>query len=108
MSSRPDDREKKEKGPTGGSEPLEEEPSGGSVSPSPELEEALREATEAVEARHAERDEGETGGGEAAEPELSESTGDSLADLRPHPPEAGPAHGQARQAPLQELRALGA
>jgi molecular chaperone GrpE len=48
---------------------LKEEPSGGSVSPSPELEEALREATEAVEARHAERDEGETGGGEAAEPE---------------------------------------
>lgn len=66
MSSRPDDQEKREKRPKGTSEPLEEEPSGGSVSPSPELEEALREATEAVEARHAER---ETGEGEAAEPE---------------------------------------
>jgi molecular chaperone GrpE len=39
------------------------------VSPSPELEEALREATEAVEARHSEREKGEAGEGEAAETE---------------------------------------
>ena len=69
MSSRPDDREKKEQRPKGTSEPLEEEPSGGSVSPSPELEEALHEATEAVEARHSEREEGEAGEDEAAETE---------------------------------------
>ena len=50
----------------------DEEPSVGSVSPSPELEEALREATEAVEAREAERQDGETeerGEGEASEVE---------------------------------------
>jgi molecular chaperone GrpE len=50
VSSRPDDEEAK-----GATEPQAEEPSGGSLTPSPELEEALREATEAVEAREAER-----------------------------------------------------
>ncbi len=69
MSSRSDDQKQKEKGRKGTSEPLAEEPSGGSLSPSPELEEALREATEAVEARQAEREDGEAEDGEATEPE---------------------------------------
>ena len=69
MSSRSDDQKKKEKKQKGTPEPLAEEPSGGSVSPSPELEEALREATEAVEARQAEREGGEAEDGEATEPE---------------------------------------
>ena len=54
MSSKPDDEGQKAKERQEGLEPLEEEASGGSLSPSPELEEALREATEAVEAREAE------------------------------------------------------
>ena len=69
MSSRTDDQKQREKARKGTSEPLEEEPSGGSVSPSPELEEALREATEAVEAREVEREDGEAGQGEATESE---------------------------------------
>jgi molecular chaperone GrpE len=69
VSSRPDDQEKKEEKQKGTSDLPAEEPSGGSVSPSPELEEALREATEAVEARAAEREDGEAGEGEATEPE---------------------------------------
>ena len=67
MSSRRDDEGRKQREQKGTPEPLTEEPSGGSLSPSPELEEALREATEAVEARQAERDAGEAGEGEAAE-----------------------------------------
>ena len=67
MSSRPDDEKRKQREQKGAPEPQAEEPSGGSLSPSPELEEALREATEAVEARQAERDAGGAGEGEAAE-----------------------------------------
>jgi molecular chaperone GrpE len=70
VSSRPDDEEKKQQEQKETSEPSAAEASGGSLSPSPELEEALREATEAVEAREAEREgseAGEGGGGEAAE-----------------------------------------
>ena len=67
MSSRPDDEEQKQRERKGTPGSLAEEPSGGSLSPSPELEEALREATEAVEARQAERDAGEAGEGESAE-----------------------------------------
>jgi molecular chaperone GrpE len=63
MSSRRDEEVPKE-----GAEPLAEEPSEGSVSPSPELEEALREAAEAVEARETERE-----GGEAEESEVTEA-----------------------------------
>ena len=65
MTSRPD-----EEVPKNAVEPLAEEPSEGSMSPSPELEEALREATEAMEAREAERgagEAGEGGGDESAE-----------------------------------------
>jgi molecular chaperone GrpE len=58
VSSRPDDRGD---GEEERSELPEEEPSGGSLKPSPELEEALRQATEAVEARQAERERGEAG-----------------------------------------------
>jgi molecular chaperone GrpE len=64
MSSRPDEEVPKE-----GAEPLAEEPSEGSVSPSPELEEALREAAEAVEARQTEREGGGAEEGEVAEAE---------------------------------------
>jgi molecular chaperone GrpE len=63
VSSKPEDEDQKD-----GSEPSAEEPSGGSVSPSPELEEALREAAEAVEARQADRE-----GGEAEEGEVTEA-----------------------------------
>lgn len=51
-----------------GREALEEE-SGGTLAPNPELEEALREATEAVEARQSERagDRGDPAGGAEAE-----------------------------------------
>jgi molecular chaperone GrpE len=59
VSSKPDDQEQKRAGQEGTSESTAEEPSLGSVSPSPELEEALREATEAVEARETERQGGE-------------------------------------------------
>lgn len=62
MSSRPDDEEPTRGKQRGASESSAEEPSGGSLSPSPELEEALREATEAVEARAAEREGGEAEG----------------------------------------------
>jgi molecular chaperone GrpE len=51
-----------------GTGPLAEEPSGGSVSPSPELEEALREAAEAVGASETEPE-----GGEADEEEGSDA-----------------------------------
>ena len=67
MSSIPDDEEQKAEEQKEGSEPLAEEASGGSVSPGPELEEALREAAEAVETRQAEREGGEAPEGEAAE-----------------------------------------
>jgi molecular chaperone GrpE len=67
VSSRPDDEGQKAEEQKEGSEPLAEEASGGSVSPSPELEEALREAAEAVETRQAEREGGEAEEGEAAE-----------------------------------------
>jgi molecular chaperone GrpE len=57
--------------------PQEEEPSVGSVSPSPELEEALREATEAVEASQAEPEEGEEGeDGEEVPPDLEALRGE--------------------------------
>jgi len=72
VSSRSNDGKQKEEEHTGKSEPLEEETSGGSLSPSPELEEALRAATEAVEAREAQRESdevGEAGEGEATDPE---------------------------------------
>ena len=72
MSSRPDDREKQEKRQNGTPESLGDEPSGGSVSPSPELEEALREATEAVEAREAKREESEVAEPEALRGELAD------------------------------------
>jgi len=67
VSSIPDDEEQKAEEQKEGSEPLAEEASGGSVSPGPELEEALREAAEAVETRQAEREGGEAEEGEAAE-----------------------------------------
>jgi molecular chaperone GrpE len=69
VSSRPDDEGQKAEEQKEGSEPLAEEASGGSLAPSPELEEALREATEAVEAREAEREGDEAEEGEAAEAE---------------------------------------
>jgi molecular chaperone GrpE len=69
VSSKRDEEGQKAEEQKEGSEPLAEEPSGGSVSPSPELEEALREATEAVETRQAEREGGEAEEGEAAEAE---------------------------------------
>ena len=69
MSSRPDDEGQKAEEQKEGSEPLAEEASGGSVSPGPELEEALREAAEAVETRQAERVGGEAEVGEAADAE---------------------------------------
>ena len=72
MSSRPDDREKKEERQQGPPDALGEEASGGSVSPSPELEEALREATEAVEAREAKREESEVTEPEALRGELAD------------------------------------
>jgi molecular chaperone GrpE (heat shock protein) len=69
VSSKPDDEAQKAEEQKGGAEPLEEEPSGGSLSPNPELEEALREATEAVEARRAEREGDEAEEGDAGEAE---------------------------------------
>jgi hypothetical protein len=50
--------------PKQGLAPQEEEPSAGSMSPSPELEEALREAAEAMEIGRAEREEADEGGEE--------------------------------------------
>ena len=70
MSSRPDDRDERGDGEEVRSELPEEEPSVGSLKPSPELEEALRQATEAVEARQAERERGEAG--EAGESQAGE------------------------------------
>jgi molecular chaperone GrpE len=69
VSPRPEDEEPQGEAQNDGSEPLAEEPSGGSVSPSPELEEALREATEAVEARRPEGEGVEAGEGEVIEAE---------------------------------------
>lgn len=67
--SRPTD----EKPDAEGWESLAEEASGGSLAPSPELEEALREAEAAVEARQAARSEGRAApANEAAERELAE------------------------------------
>jgi len=63
VSSKPGDEEQKQEEQKGTSEPLGEEASVGSLSPSPELEEALREATEAMEAREAVREAGEAGEG---------------------------------------------
>ena len=54
-----------------GWESLAEEASGGSLAPSPELEEALREAEAAVEARQAARAAGRPSGHEALEGELA-------------------------------------
>jgi molecular chaperone GrpE len=68
VSSKPEDEDQKDEEQNDGSEPSAEEPSGGSVSPSPELEEALREAADAVEARQADRE-----GGEAEEGEVTEA-----------------------------------
>jgi molecular chaperone GrpE len=67
--SRPGD----EKPDAEGWESLAEEASGGSLAPSPELEEALREAEAAVEARQAARTgaRGEAAGNEALERELA-------------------------------------
>lgn len=80
MSSKPGDEEQKQEEQKGTSEPLEEEASAGSLSPSPELEEALREATEAVEAREAEREAGEAGeGGEDEASELETLRGELAA-----------------------------
>jgi molecular chaperone GrpE len=70
VSSKPGDEDQKQEEQEGTSEPLEEGASGGSLSPSPELEEALREATQAMEAREAEREAGEAG--EGGEDEASE------------------------------------
>jgi molecular chaperone GrpE len=69
VSSIPDDKEQKAEEQKEGSLPLAEEASGGSVSPSPELEEALREAAEAVETRQAKLEGGEAEEGDAAEAE---------------------------------------
>jgi len=63
VSSKPGDEEQKQEEQKGASGPSEEEASVGSLSPSPELEEALREATEAMEAREAVREAGEAGEG---------------------------------------------
>jgi molecular chaperone GrpE len=71
VSSRPEDEEKKDGAREEGSEPLAEEASGGSLSPSPELEEALREAAEAVEARQADREGGEADDVETLRGELA-------------------------------------
>ena len=49
-----------------------DEASEGSLSSSPELEEALREATEAVEARQSEREDGAENGGQAEAPAADE------------------------------------
>jgi molecular chaperone GrpE len=68
VSSKPEDEHQTDEEQNAGSEPSAEEPSGGSVSPSPELEEALREAADAVEARQADRE-----GGEAEEGEVTEA-----------------------------------
>jgi molecular chaperone GrpE len=67
VSSKPGDEERKQEEQKGASEPSEEEASVGSLSPSPELEEALREATEAMEAREAVREAGEGGEDEAGD-----------------------------------------
>jgi len=61
VSSRADDRDERGDGEKERSELPEDEASVGSLKPSPELEEALRQATEAVEAREAERERGEAG-----------------------------------------------
>ena len=57
-------KKKKKEEPAEGWESLAEDASGGSLSPNPELEEALREAAEAVDKRGP-----AAGGGEGAEPE---------------------------------------
>jgi molecular chaperone GrpE len=67
VSPRPEDEEQQGEAQSDGSEAPAEEPSGGSVSPSPELEEALREATEAVEARQADGEGAEAGEGTEVE-----------------------------------------
>lgn len=83
MSSKPGDEERKQKGQNGTPEPpLEEEASVGSLSPSPELEEALREATEAMEAREAEREAGEAGEGDEDEASELETLRGELATLQ--------------------------
>jgi molecular chaperone GrpE len=69
VSSRPEDEGPKDEEQQQGSVPEAEEPSEGSVSPSPELEEALREAAEAVEAREADREGAEAEEGEVGEVE---------------------------------------
>jgi len=64
-------RKADEKPEAEGWESLSEEASGGSLAPSPELEEALREAEAAVEARQAARASGRPAGHEALERELA-------------------------------------
>jgi molecular chaperone GrpE len=71
VSSRPGEEEKKGEGQEEGPENLADEPSGGKLSPSPELEEALREAAESVEARQAEGEAGETDDVETLRGELA-------------------------------------
>jgi len=74
VSSKPDDDEQKaEKQRDRSDLSAAEEASGGSLSPSPELEEALREAAEAVDARQAAReaDEGEAADVETLRGELA-------------------------------------
>jgi molecular chaperone GrpE len=70
----PNQRKKSDSGdPTEGREALEEE-SVGTLAPNPELEEAMREAAEAIEARHAAREGHERGSG-AASTEVEELRG---------------------------------
>ncbi len=72
MSSRPDDEEKKGGEQEEGLKGPEDEPSEGKLSPSPELEEALREAAESVGARQEEREGGESDDVETLRGELAE------------------------------------
>jgi molecular chaperone GrpE len=74
VSSRPEEEDKKAGGPEEGLENPADEASGGKLSPSPELEEALREAAESVEVRQAE--------GEGGEADDVETLRDELAGLQ--------------------------
>jgi len=72
VSSKRNGEDPKDEAQQQGPEPEAEEPTVGSVSPSPELEEALREAAESVEAREAaESEEGEVDDVEALRGELT-------------------------------------
>lgn len=73
-----DDAPEVGEGGSEGWEGLAEEPSGGSLPPGDELEEALREASEAVEARHGQRPHPRSGGPRGAARAVDEATIEAL------------------------------